>query len=449
MSAGADGANRGLLNAGPMGRTQVLVIAFLGLLNATDGFDVLAISFAAPSIAQELGLTPARLGLLFSSGFMGMAFGAFVLAPVSDALGRKPVLLLCLSLMTVGMFLTAQAQSFAALTACRFGVGIGVGAMLPTVNTLVAEFANARRRGLAVSVAQTGFGVGGLVGGVIAGVCIAQFGWRSIFLIGAAASFAFIPVVAAYLPESPDWLSQSRSRTALARLNKVLSRVGRPPLQSLPPAAGDRPLRVRPQVLLSGALLRPTVFLSLCYFLSMAAFYSFLNWFPKLMVQQGAAVADAVHLVTLATAGSLLGGLAFGLFARGADILKLTLAAMFSAAGVMAMFALAERTVVLGTLSFAFGALMSSAMVGVATLLAQAYRPAIRATAAGVGMGAGRIGAMFGPAACGFLLGAGLGERWTFPFMAALIVAAGCALVGLGLGFGRARSPPNVAAEGA
>lgn len=54
------------LDEAPMGRLQIIAIILCVLLNALDGFDVLAISFASPGIAKEWGVDRAALGLVLS-----------------------------------------------------------------------------------------------------------------------------------------------------------------------------------------------------------------------------------------------------------------------------------------------------------------------------------------------------------------------------------------------
>ena len=58
-----------------MSRFQVTAVGLCVLLNALEGYDVQAISFAAPGIAQEWGINRAALGLVLSMELIGMAVG--------------------------------------------------------------------------------------------------------------------------------------------------------------------------------------------------------------------------------------------------------------------------------------------------------------------------------------------------------------------------------------
>ena len=80
---------RELIDNSPVKKLQVTVIGICCMLNILDGFDVLAIAFAAPPIADEWAITPAALGLVFSAGLVGMALGAMFMAPLTDRIGRR------------------------------------------------------------------------------------------------------------------------------------------------------------------------------------------------------------------------------------------------------------------------------------------------------------------------------------------------------------------------
>src|SRR3546814_16344585 len=101
---------RAVIAAAPMHRLQIMVVAICIALNALDGFDVLAISFAAPGIADEWGVDKATLGVILSMELLGMAVGSVLIGNVADRIGRRPTILGCLVLMALGMFAATQAS---------------------------------------------------------------------------------------------------------------------------------------------------------------------------------------------------------------------------------------------------------------------------------------------------------------------------------------------------
>src|SRR6185503_18416246 len=102
---------RTIINNERMGAFQAVAVALCILLNALDGFDVLAITFAAPGISKEWGLGSDALGIVISMGLVGMALGSVLLSSLADTLGRRPAIMLSLIAMTVGMLLSATASS--------------------------------------------------------------------------------------------------------------------------------------------------------------------------------------------------------------------------------------------------------------------------------------------------------------------------------------------------
>ena len=82
---------------------QWLIVGLCIVLNALDGFDVLAMAFTANSVTRDFGLSGAELGILLSAGLVGMAIGSLGLAPFADVIGRRPMVLISVGLATAGM----------------------------------------------------------------------------------------------------------------------------------------------------------------------------------------------------------------------------------------------------------------------------------------------------------------------------------------------------------
>jgi MFS family permease len=88
--------------------------------------------------------------------------------------------------------------------------GIGIGGILAGINVITGEYSSNKWRSNAISIQVIGYPVGATIGGSVAAVLIAQYGWRSAFLFGAAASLIMIPLVVMRLPESLDFLVARR-----------------------------------------------------------------------------------------------------------------------------------------------------------------------------------------------------------------------------------------------
>ena len=100
-----------LIDQGSVTSQQILVIVLCFIFNMLDGFDITAMAVVASSVSQDLDLTDALLGWIFSFALAGMMFGAMVLAPIADIIGRRALIILSLLLVGVSILLTARADS--------------------------------------------------------------------------------------------------------------------------------------------------------------------------------------------------------------------------------------------------------------------------------------------------------------------------------------------------
>ena len=279
-----------ILDDVPMTRLQIAAVVLCVALNAIDGFDVLAISFAAPGIAAEWGISRGALGIVLAMELIGMAAGSVVLGSIADNLGRRPIILGCLVVMASGMYLASQATSVNALLATRFVTGVGIGGMLATTNAMVAEYSNARHRNFNVVLMATGYPVGIIIGGSLATILLAHFDWRAVFILGAAMTGVLLPAIWFLMPESISYLAQKKRPDALAQINRILTRMGHAVLEQLP-ASEEKSTGWRD--LFSPQLARTTILLTTAYLAHIITFYFILKWIPNIVVDMEYSAASA------------------------------------------------------------------------------------------------------------------------------------------------------------
>ena len=410
---------RALLASERMSSRQVIAVALSVLLTALDGFDVLAISFASPGIAQEWGINRAALGIVLSMEIIGMALGSVTLGNVADRIGRRPTILGCLLLMTIGMFLATTARGVEEMSAYRFMTGLGIGGMLAATNAVAAEFANARRRNLAVTLMATGYPLGAVVGGTIATRLLIDGDWRSVFMFGGFATAACIPLVLWLLPESVSYLVQRRPANALARVNATLRSLGRRTVDALPAAPEAAEAQRNSLVeLFSPPLARTTVLLTAGYFAHIMTFYFMLKWIPKIVVDMGFEPSTAGGVLVWANVGGASGALVFSVLTQRVGLRRLVIGALALTTAMVAFFGRSRPDLAqLAMLAATAGFFCNAGIVGLYAMFAQSFPTKIRASGTGFVIGIGRGGAALGPIAAGFLFVAGS----TLPFVAAIM----------------------------
>lgn len=391
------------LDEAPMGRLQIAAIILCILLNALDGFDVLAISFASPGIASEWGIDRAALGLVLSMELIGMAVGSVLLGNLADRIGRRPTILLCLVVMAGGMAAATQAFNVVSLSAIRLVTGLGIGGMLACTNAMVAELSSARARSLAVAIMAAGYPVGAILGGSVASQLLVAGGWRDIFLFGGIVTALFLPLSWFLLPESIGFLLQKRPADALARINRQLARMGHAPAETLLPVDAAAPKHSF-AALFGPGLARTTILLTLAYFCHIMTFYFILKWVPKIVVDMGFAPSAAGGVLVWANVGGLLGALLLSLLSWRMSVRALIIIAMLCSSVMVTLFGQGQTTLAgLSLIAAAAGFCTNAGVVGLYALIAQSFPTAVRAGGTGIVIGIGRGGAALGPILAGFL----------------------------------------------
>ena len=408
-----------IIDNSPMGRLQYIVIALCIVLLALDGFDVLAISFAAPGISEEWGISRGTLGIVLSMELAGMALGSVAIGGLADRHGRRPTILACLVVMSAGMLLAALADSILSLSLIRFATGLGIGGMLASVNAVAAEYANARRRSACVSLMAAGYPLGVIVGGAIASALLARFDWRAVFEFGALFTALLIPVTWILLPESVSFLLLRQPPRALQRVNATLGRMGHEQITALPrPAAG--PARAGWGELFSPGLLRVTLLLTLAYLAHIMTFYFILKWIPKIVVDMGFTAAYAGSVLVWANVGGLAGSIVLSGLTQRFNVRVLVIAAMLGSVVMINIFGRGQADISeLALVAACAGFFTNSAVVGLYAIFAQAFPTRVRAGGTGFVIGVGRGGAVLGPIVAGFLFESGQGLA-TVAFVMAL-----------------------------
>ena len=399
---------RETLNTSDMARLQYVVIAITVALNALDGFDVMAISFASPGISAEWGTTMAGLGIILSMELWGMAAGSLLLGGIADQFGRRPTILGCLLLMTVGMFLVTTTSSLVELSFWRFTTGLGIGGMLAAINAQAAEFSNVRNRPMAIAIMAAGYPIGGVIGGMVVTQLLQYYDWRVVFYFGTAMTALMIPLVWFCMPESVYWLVRKRPSNYLERINATMTTLGHKALTLLPefPEEATRKTWID---IFSKAMLATTICVTVAYFLHIVTFYYILKWVPKLVVEMGFSPAAAGGVLTWASVGGAIGALTFGFLGRRFDLKRLTLFMFVCSTIATVLFGqTTENLVVLSSLVMLAGYFINAGIVGMYSIVAEVFPTHVRASGTGFTVGIGRGGSVLSPIVAGFLLQGGM-----------------------------------------
>lgn len=400
-------------------RSLAWVVALSTAALVFDGYDLVVYGTVVPILLadpNQLGaVSPEQAGTLGAYALFGVLVGALTAGAVGDRIGRRKVMLFNLAWFSVGMAITATAQSVQTFGIFRFLTGVGVGALVATVGALVAEFAPAGQRNRYNAVVYSGIPAGGVLAALVALVLGDTLGWRGLFWVGALPLVTLLPLAVFFMPESLKWLvAQGRFADAEA----VSARTGIP-VPAPEPVVEDK---VGFPALASRTFAYPTALLGLMSFAGLLLTYGLVTWLPQIMQAQGFGKSSSLAFLLVLNLAAIFGGLAASYLADRVGA-KRVVASTFVLAGIaLALLPLQMPAALV---------FLAVAVAGVGTIGTQVliyglvanYYPT-RARGAGVAWcaGFGRLGGIFGPIIGGVLVGAGLGGTTAFQLFAVISV---------------------------
>lgn len=175
--------------------------------------------------------------LVFAGTYLLRPVGAAVFGQIGDRVGRKPVLLISMGLMTLAMLATALLPTYAAIgpaagwlmMALRCLMSFSVGGEYSGVITYLVEGSEPRRRGFITSLASAASEVGGLLAVGLAALTTSMFarpdldawGWRIPFFVGAVMAGTTL-LMRSRMEESPVFEDEDDGQKAKNPLVEVL-----------------------------------------------------------------------------------------------------------------------------------------------------------------------------------------------------------------------------------
>ncbi|SRA63647.1 major facilitator superfamily protein [Escherichia coli] len=246
----------------------------------------------------------------------GMFLGALVGGIIGDKTGRRNAFILYEAIHIASMVVGAFSPNMDFLIACRFVMGVGLGALLVTLFAGFTEYMPGRNRGTWSSrvsfIGNWSYPLCSLIAMGLTPLISAELNWRVQLLIPAILSLIATALAWRYFPESPRWLeSRGRYQEAEKVMRSIEEGVIRHTGKPLPPVViaddGKAPQAVPYSALLTGVLLK-RVILGSCVLIAMNVVqYTLINWLPTIFMTQGINLKDSIVLNTMSMFGAPFG----------------------------------------------------------------------------------------------------------------------------------------------
>jgi ACS family D-galactonate transporter-like MFS transporter len=171
------------------------------------------LSIAASTLKDELHISATKLGVLLSAFFYTYTAMQFVVGWLVDRFHVNYVLaagFLLWSAATVG---TGIFHGFILLLIMRLVLGIGESVAFPSCSKMLARHLPEHHRGFANAFISFGLKSGPAVGTLGAGLAIAKYGWRPVFIAMGLISLLWLPAWAKWMPRGPGVVRPLTART--------------------------------------------------------------------------------------------------------------------------------------------------------------------------------------------------------------------------------------------
>ncbi|WP_104500976.1 aromatic acid/H+ symport family MFS transporter [Acinetobacter indicus] len=395
-----------------------------------DGYDLAINGVALPLLMQEWNMTAVQAGMLASTALAGMMFGAMFFGMLADKIGRKNVILICVTLFSGFTFWGGFASNPTEFGILRFIAGLGIGGVLPNLVALTSEYAPQKLRSTLVTTMFSGYAVGGIMAALLGAWLTPSFGWEVMFYI-AGIPLLLLPILWKFLPESLTFL-----------VKKQQDEKARQIIQKITP---EEKVSAQTQLVLNevqvpdasiAALFKQnrgmsTLLFWCCFFMCLLMVYALGSWLPKLMMAAGYSLGSSLMFLMSMNIGAVIGTIGGGILADRFH-LKPVIIGMFLM-GAVALVGLGFNSP--QPVIYLLVALAGASAIGSSILLysfvAQYYPLAVRSTGIGCASAVGRVGAIVGPIIIGVLLGMELPHKLNFLAVAipAVIGAIAVALI--------------------
>lgn len=412
-----------------MNKFQWFIIGLLAVLYIIDGMDFMIMSYVANSVAADLTLNSTQVGLLISTGLIGMTVGSIFISPLADKIGRRNLILGGLVVCALSMFCSSITTTFNELLVYRFISGLGLGAISTGCMVLASEYSSKINKGLSVAILSAAYGAGATLGGILTRYYISDLGWRYTFVAAGVITVVAFVVSLKFLPESVEYLIFRKPKNALQRLNKLLAKLQMPTVTAIPEITLATKESGTFKLLFSSQYIAQTLLLWFSMFFILFGFYFVLGFTPKIIATSGFSNEQSIQIGMMVSLGSIIGSVILGLLTTKIGLFKsLMLFLLLSAVSMIGFVSLSSITLFMVVFAVALGMFAAGSLAGAYSTTMNIYDVNVRSTGLGVATGIGRFGGIASPIIAGYLLDQGIPALSLYGYFTFIFILAAIAI---------------------
>lgn len=382
---------------------------------AFDGFDIALYGIGLPMMMEEYELSVVEAGAIGSYTLVGMMLGSFILGSLSDIIGRKKILAICMGLFSAFSLLAGLAPNSLTFTIMRFIAALGMGGLMPAVIAVMTEYSPKKNRALIVAGMYCGYSIGAIFASIIGMYLMESLGWRFLYWLG------IIPLMTLpfFLKQFPESLSYYILRNQGAKIAKILNKID--PKGDYQESDDFEYTNVRERtkgfpakkLFLNNRFVSTIAFWT-TVFSCLLMIYGLNTWLPKIMQGAGYGISSSLSFSLVLGVGQIGGSLLGGYLVEKLGHRKVLVYMFLIGALCFVSLSVTSHTLLLYILIAIGGACTAGTQNLVNPYISEFYPQEIRTTGLSVTVGIGRIGAILAPLIIGILLTTNIAPQHAF-----------------------------------
>jgi EmrB/QacA subfamily drug resistance transporter len=180
---------------------RILSVLFVGVL--IGALDISIVGPAIPAIENSIKVDRQLMSWIFSIYVLANLVGISLMAKLSDRYGRRYIYIIALTIFSIGSLVVALSHNFKLLLTGRVIQGFGASGIFPVASAVVGDIFPPEKRGRALGLIGSVFGIAFILGPVIAGVVLKYLVWNDLFYINIPIAMVLIYLSNKLLPSKP------------------------------------------------------------------------------------------------------------------------------------------------------------------------------------------------------------------------------------------------------
>lgn len=394
---------------------QLLVFLWCFYSIAFDGFDIALYGIGLPLMMEDFKISHVEAGAISSYSIISTIVGTFLFGFLSDIIGRKKVIAICVLLFSVFTFLSGFAPNAFIFIIFRLIASLGLGGVMPALIAAMVEYSPQKNRALTVAMMYCGYSIGSIAASLIGMYFMESLGWRFLYWV-AILPFLTLPFFLKKFPESLSYYVARKQGDKIAQiLNQVDPKGNYQATDNYESGVVEKETKELPiKEIFTNKRLVSTFAFWIAMACSLLVISGLSTWLPKIMQESGHGVSSSLSFNLVLSLGQITGSIVGGLLVERIGHRRVLISMFLFGALSFVLLSITSNTLLLYGLVLITGACTIGTQNLVNPYVSEFYPRKIRTTGLSIAIGVGRVGSVLAPVMIAFLLATNLPPQQAF-----------------------------------